>query len=42
MKSLELFGLKSKVAFVTGGASGLGYHIALGLAEAGTVTIVEC
>ena len=41
MKVMELFDLKGKTAVVTGGATGLGRHMAFGLAEAGA-NIVVC
>lgn len=41
MKMMDLFSLRGKAAIVTGGAKGLGFQMALGLAEAGA-DIVLC
>jgi gluconate 5-dehydrogenase len=41
MKTMDLFNLARKTAIVTGGATGLGQRIAIGLAEAGS-NIVIC
>ncbi|MBT4500338.1 MAG: SDR family oxidoreductase [Gemmatimonadetes bacterium] len=38
--SLDLFGLKDRVALVTGGSKGLGESMALGLAQAGATTVI--
>lgn len=40
MNSLDLFNLSGKLAIVTGGARGIGFAIAEGLASAGATTIV--
>lgn len=40
MKPADLFGLRGKVALVTGGARDLGYHMAAALAEAGADMVV--
>lgn len=36
----KLFGLKGKVALVTGGGGGIGQHVALGLAKAGAKIVI--
>ena len=40
MNVTELFDLRGKVALVTGGAQGLGYELAEGLAEAGADLVI--
>jgi gluconate 5-dehydrogenase len=40
MKSMDLFSLKGKTAIVTGGGTGLGLQMALGLAEAGANLVI--
>lgn len=40
MKTMDLFSLEGRTAIVTGGASGLGQQMALGLAEAGADIVI--
>lgn len=41
MSSLDMFSLKGKIALVTGGASGIGFDMAMGLARAGAVICIN-
>jgi len=40
LNAMDLFRLDDRVAIVTGGSKGLGFNIALGLAQAGAITVV--